>query len=59
MKKLLSVILAVMLVVTAIVALCACDFGEDKLQITFYHTMGADLQKVLNKYIEKFEEIYP
>lgn len=59
MKKLLSVILAVMLVVTAVVALCACDFGEDKLQITFYHTMGADLQKVLNKYIEKFEEIYP
>lgn len=59
MKKLLSAILVVMLITAAVVTLCACDFDDDRLQITFYHTMGADLQKVLNKYIEKFEEIYP
>lgn len=59
MKKLLATILVVLLVVTAVCALCACDFGDDELKIVFYHTMGSDLQKTLNKYIAEFNKIYP
>lgn len=59
MKKILALLLVVILCAVAVVTLCACDFGDDRLEIVFYHTMGADLQKVLNKYIEKFEELYP
>lgn len=29
------------------------------VEITFYHTMGADLRKVLTDYIEQFNEFYP
>ena len=32
---------------------------ETPVTITFYHTMGANLREVLEKHIEKFNEIYP
>jgi multiple sugar transport system substrate-binding protein len=32
---------------------------EAKVTVTFYHTMGENLTTVLDKYIEKFNEIYP
>lgn len=32
---------------------------EKEVTITFYHTMGADLRSVLERYIEKFNELYP
>ena len=32
---------------------------EGKINITFYHTMGANLRTVLNEYLVKFEEMYP
>ena len=37
------------------------DVGYDgsEVTITFSHTMGAPLQAVLDRYIEKFNEIYP
>ena len=31
----------------------------DKIQITFYHTMGESLRALLNKYIEEFNKLYP
>ena len=53
MKKLLAAIL--------LVALCAslCVACREEEGIVFYHTMGAPLRKVLDKYIAKFNEIYP
>jgi len=30
-----------------------------EVTITFYHSMGSQLQSILDKYIEKFNEIYP
>ena len=32
---------------------------EGKINITFYHTMGANLRTVLNDYLAKFEALYP
>ena len=32
---------------------------EGKINIHFYHTMGANLRAVLDKYIEKFEALHP
>ncbi len=34
------------------------DTSKD-ITITFYHTMGANLREVLDKYIVKFNELYP
>lgn len=59
MKKVFATILLIALVATSVVALCACDFGDDGLTITFYHTMGSNLSDVLDEYTAKFNEIYP
>ena len=32
---------------------------NEQVTITFYHTMGAELKEVLNKYIKEFEALYP
>ncbi len=37
----------------------ANGYDGSAVTITFYHTMGANLQGVLNTYIEKFNEMYP
>ena len=34
-------------------------YDGSEVEITFYHTMGASLQAVLDKYIAKFNELYP
>ena len=34
-------------------------YDGSEVTVTFYHTMGATLQNVLNKHIEKFNVIYP
>ena len=35
------------------------DLGDDIIEISFTHTMGAKLQDVLNAHIEEFNKIYP
>ena len=35
------------------------DLGDDIIEISFTHTMGAKLQDVLNTHIEEFNKIYP
>lgn len=65
MKKFITFLLTLALSTTAIMALSACapkpDVDEfEGTTITFYHTMSAtNLQPTLNKYIEKFNKIYP
>ena len=34
-------------------------YDGSEVEITFYHTMGANLRTVLDKYIAKFNEMYP
>ena len=34
-------------------------YNGEEVEITFYHTMGANLRTVLDKYIAKFNELYP
>lgn len=66
MKKLVSVILALALLVTLVPAAMAAGFtmpengydGSD-VTITFYHTMGSNLVAVLDPYIAEFNQIYP
>ncbi len=70
-KRILSMLLVLVFVVSA---LSACGnrtafdpnfvvpeggYNGEEVTITFSHTMGANLQGVLNKYIEKFNKIYP
>ena len=73
MKKIVSVLLLVCLLV-GLVSLTACgkkktlggdfevgDTGYDGSEVTivFYHTMGASLREVLDKYIVEFNKLYP
>ena len=73
MKKIVSVLLLVCMLV-GIVSLTACgkkktlggdfevgDTGYDGSEVTivFYHTMGAALREVLDKYIVEFNKLYP
>ncbi len=37
----------------------AAGYDGSDVTITFYHTMGANLQEVLNLYIEEFNKLYP
>lgn len=34
-------------------------YDGSKVEVTFYHTMGASLQEVLNAHIEEFNKLYP
>ncbi len=74
MKKLFAVLLLVAMVV-GMLAMSGCNKSGDgdkawtlgdakynfdeEVTITFKHTMGANLQGVLNTYIEEFNKIYP
>jgi len=71
MKK----VLVSLLVLTALLLNCfglvACDtsnsnkeaevvaYDGSEVEITFYHTMGANLREVLDKYIAEFNKMYP
>ena len=73
-KKLLAVLLALTILVTGI-ALTSCNNGGSKVAsnfevpevgydgsdvtITFYHTMGSNLNSVLELYIAEFNKLYP
>lgn len=59
MRKFFAVVLVLVLSATALVSLAACNFEEDGITITFYHTMNQELRKVLQKYIAEFNKIYP
>ena len=60
MKKVFAVVLMVVLSLTVVSALFACNLDEeDGTTITFYTTMGQTLTPILDKYIEKFNQIYP
>ena len=37
----------------------AVPYDGSEVTITFYHTMGANLRSVLDRYIPKFNELYP
>ncbi len=74
MKKLLTVLLLLTLCLNAVV-LAGCNasrgnadaftlsegatYNGEEIEITFYHTMGANLTAVLDKYIVEFNELYP
>lgn len=74
-KKLGAIVLACMMACLSFGGLIGCGGGKNKVkdfvmpddvfnvnrkvEITFYHTMGAELRKVLTSYIEKFNELYP
>lgn len=72
MKKALAIVLTVALSLTALFSLVACskkaipnfevpEVGYDgsEVTVTFYHTMGSNLSVVLEKYIPRFNELYP
>ena len=61
-RRILSLLLAIALLAIPVLATTSCDlFGKDdgKIHITFYHTMGANLREVLEKYIVEFNKLYP
>ena len=59
-KRLVAFLLLVVMMVSACAGLTACGEPDDgKLHISFYHTMGQNLREVLDRYVAKFEELYP
>ena len=61
MKRIVA-LLTLVACVLALLALGACGETkptDDTITVTFYHTMGANLRAVLDKYIAKFNEQYP
>jgi len=67
MKKIVSTILALALVLTSLTGLFTSASAEDfaagydgsEVTIKFYHTMGSNLTTVLDQYIAEFNTIYP
>ncbi|MBE6594345.1 MAG: extracellular solute-binding protein [Ruminococcaceae bacterium] len=60
MKKIVSILLLVVMLLTVCSSLASCKGQDDgKLHIKFYHTMGENLRKVLNQYVKEFEALYP
>ena len=72
MKKIIALILVIATLCLCCASLASCGGGQiaefvvpengydgSKVTITFYHTMGADLRKVLEDAIVDFNEIYP
>ena len=73
MKKILVALLLVATLLLGCVSMAGCgdnnqekfELGEgatydgSEVELTFYHTMGANLRTVLDKYIAKFNELYP
>ncbi len=73
MKKIVSILLLICLL-TGVMAMAGCQSGKtgkdtyevpengydgSAVTITFYHSMGAKLQEVLNTYIAEFNKLYP
>jgi multiple sugar transport system substrate-binding protein len=58
MKKLFILVFTI-LCSLSLVFLASCKQDDGKTHVAFYHTMGANLQAVLNKYVAKFNETYP
>ncbi len=40
-------------------ALSSITYDNSEVTITFYHTMGASMREILDKYIEQFNKLYP
>lgn len=67
MKKIVSTILALALVLTSLTGLFssasaeafASGYDGSEVTITFYHTMGSNLTPVLDQYIAEFNTLYP
>ena len=74
MKRILSILLILVLVFGSVASFASCDTKtgasdfempeggfdtETPITITFYHSMGAALQEILNDAIADFNEIYP
>ncbi len=74
MKKILTAVCLILAIALNCVALVGCNndkknddfvleegltYDGSEVEITFYHTMGANLRTVLDKYVAKFNEMYP
>ncbi len=73
MKKVLLTLLVLAALLINCVGLVACNnssnngnkeaevvpYDGNEVEITFYHTMGANLREVLDKYIIEFNKMYP
>ncbi len=72
MKKVLVALFLVAALLVSCIGLVSCDTGRgnneevevvaydgSEVEITFYHTMGANLREVLDKYIVEFNKMYP
>ena len=74
MKKILVALLLILTICLGMVSMAGCGgkkeepkfeleqgitYDGSEVEITFYHTMGANLRSVLDKYIEKFNKLYP
>ena len=61
MKKFIALLLLLTMALSIMPAQAAFEGGYDGSEVTikFYHTMGANLQAVLNEYIAEFNAIYP
>lgn len=59
MKKLISLVLIVVLLLGAVMGLTACEPPFDGITVEFYSTMGGNLQAVLNEAIGRFEATFP
>ena len=59
MKRFLSLALALVMILSMFTFTACGDETDDKIEVVFYHTMGANLRAVLDKYVAEFEALYP
>ncbi len=62
MKKVLAIVLAVACLLPCLLPcllLAGCGGQKEGIEVVFYHTMGANLRAVLQKYIAEFNKVHP
>ncbi len=60
MKKTLVALILFVAMIFNVFVMTGCDkLFDNRTEITFYHTMGANLREVLDVYIKEFEAMYP
>lgn len=59
MKRAIVTSVAALMAFSSVATFSSCGEKDNRLTITFYHTMGQNLRNVLDKYIAEFNDLYP
>lgn len=59
MKRAVVTLMAALMATSSIASFAGCQEKDNRTKIVFYHTMGAALKGILDKYLPEFHAMYP